>query len=112
MYDPNRKAESLPYISTGGRTRRRFFIPLLPQYGEKTPFHRQEIQSKGLDETDISAALEIARLLKQMPEEYKHRALYFFLLYKYTDFDLNQPFQEQYEQNNKRLITSLEAMIS
>lgn len=62
--------------------------------------------------TDISAALEIARLLKQMPEEYKHRALYFFLSYKYTDFDLNQPFQEQYEQNNKRLITSLEAMIS
>lgn len=61
---------------------------------------------------DISTTLEIARLLKQMPEEYKHRALYFFLLYKYTDFNLDQPFQEQYEQNNKRLITSLEAMIS
>ncbi len=40
---------------------------------------------------------EIARLLRQIPETHKHRALFFFLLYKYTDFDLDQPFQEQYE---------------
>ena len=60
---------------------------------------------------DISAALEIARLLRQIPEAYKHRALFCFLLYKYTDFDLDQPFQKQYENNNKKLIASLEAMI-
>lgn len=61
---------------------------------------------------DISAVPEIARLLRQIPEKYKHRALFFFLLYKYTDFDLDQPFQEQYERNNRELIVSLEAMIS
>lgn len=60
---------------------------------------------------DISAALEIARLLRQIPEIHKQRALFCFLLYKYTDFDLDQPFQKQYENNNKKLIASLEAMI-
>ena len=34
-----------------------------------------------------------------------------FLLYKYTDFDLDQPFQEQYEKNNQKLIASLKAMV-
>ena len=61
---------------------------------------------------DISAVPEIARLLRQIPEKYKRRALFCFLQYKYTDFDLDQSFQEQYEQNNKKLIASLEAMIS
>ena len=61
---------------------------------------------------DISAVPEIARLLRQIPEKYKHRALFFFLLYKYTDFDLDQPFQEQYERNNRELIASLEAISS
>ena len=60
---------------------------------------------------DISAALEIARLLRQIPEIHKQRALFYFLLYKYTDFDLDQPFQKQYENNNEKLIASLEAMI-
>ena len=60
---------------------------------------------------DISAVSEIAQLLRQIPETHKHRALFCFLLYKYTDFDLDQPFQEQYEKNNQKLIASLKAMV-
>lgn len=60
---------------------------------------------------DISAALRITQLLRQIPEIYKHRVLLYFLVCKYTDFDLEQPFLEQYEQKNEELIAALEAMI-
>ena len=62
--------------------------------------------------TDISSALSIAKLLRQIPKSRKTEALLSFLIYKYTEYDLDQPFQKQYEQNNKKLIASLEAMIS
>lgn len=62
--------------------------------------------------TDISSALSIAKLLRQIPKSRKTEALLPFLIYKYTEYDLDQPFQEQYEQNNQKLIASLEAMIS
>ena len=73
---------------------------------------RSTPEDRAFVNADISAVPEIARLLRQIPETHKHRALFFFLLYKYTDFDLDQPFQEQYERNNRELIASLEAMIS
>lgn len=60
---------------------------------------------------DVFAALEIAQLLRQIPERKKPKALFSCMLYRYTDFDLNQPFLMQYEQNHKKLIASLEALI-
>lgn len=61
--------------------------------------------------TDLSKLSEIAELLRQIPAVRKPEALLYFLKFKYTDFDLDQPFQKQYENNNKKLIASLEAMI-
>ncbi len=60
---------------------------------------------------DVSAALEITQLLRKIPESEKPKALFCFMLYKYTDFDLDQPFLMQYKQNHKKLIASLEALI-
>ena len=55
--------------------------------------------------------LRIAKLLKQIPENEKVHALPLFLYYKYTAFDLDRPFMEQYRENNGRLLTVLEKMI-
>lgn len=61
--------------------------------------------------TDISSALSIAKLLRQIPKSRKTEALLPFLIYKYTEYDLDRPFQKQYEQNNQKLIASLEAIV-
>ena len=50
VYNPDRKTASLPYLSIGSGARWRFLFPVLSQYGEGPPFHRQEIQSTELDE--------------------------------------------------------------
>ncbi len=60
---------------------------------------------------DFSSALPIAQLLKKIPAIRKTEALLDFIACKYTDYHLEQPFLEQYEQNNKRLTASLEALI-
>lgn len=60
---------------------------------------------------DFASALPIAKLLKKIPETRKPEALLAFMACKYTDYHLDQPFLEQYEQNNKKLMASLEALI-
>lgn len=68
-------------------------------------------EDRAFVKADVSATLEIARLLRQIPESEKTRALLYFMSCKYTDYDLDQPFLMQYEQNHKKLIASLEALI-
>ncbi|WP_283684713.1 YkgJ family cysteine cluster protein [Parablautia sp. Marseille-Q6255] len=60
---------------------------------------------------EVEVVLRIAKLLKQIPENEKVHALPLFLYYKYTAFDLDRPFMEQYRENNGRLLTVLEKMI-
>lgn len=60
-------------------------------------------------ETD--AVLRIAKLLKQIPEKEKAHALQLFLYYKYTAFELDRPFMEQYQENNRRLLMALEKIV-
>lgn len=61
-------------------------------------------------ETDIGSVQEIARLLEKLPLERKKRALLQFLRYKYSDFDLDRSFTDQYRRNNDRLLSVLRKM--
>ncbi|MFQ7111915.1 MAG: hypothetical protein ACLRP9_10040 [Anaerovoracaceae bacterium] len=46
-------------------------------------------------------------MLERVPECDKPRALMLFIRYKYSDFDLDKTFIEQYKRNNNRLIAAL-----
>lgn len=58
-------------------------------------------------ETDVGSARELALLLEKIPEYRKPQALMLFLRYKYSDFDLDKPFTEQFRSNNEKLLTAL-----
>lgn len=64
-------------------------------------------QDYGFWETDIGSAQEIARLLGKLPLEQKKGALLQFLRYKYSDFDLDRSFTDQYRRNNDQLLSVL-----
>ena len=56
---------------------------------------------------DLGSAPDIARLMRRIPEAHRQQAMFLFWRYKYSDFDLNQPFLGQYEKNLQRLIAAL-----
>ena len=56
---------------------------------------------------DFRTAREIAQLLRRVPEENKVRALLCFQRLKYGDFELDKPFQPQYEENIQCLLEFL-----
>lgn len=56
---------------------------------------------------EYNTVKEIAQLLERVPECDKLRALMLFIRYKYSDFDLDKSFIEQYKRNNNRLIAAL-----
>lgn len=60
---------------------------------------------------DFRSAIPIAALLRRIPESRKKDALLLFLRYKYSDFDLDKPFQAQYEKNIETLLASLKTLI-
>ena len=62
-------------------------------------------------ETDVGSAQEIARLLEQLPLERKKGALLQFLRYKYSDFDLDKSFTEQFRSNNQKLLEVLRNLV-
>lgn len=59
---------------------------------------------------DIGSAQEIAKLLSMIPLELRERALSYFLHYKYSEFDLDKSFVDQYRRNNDRLLSVLRKM--
>lgn len=60
---------------------------------------------------DFRSTIPIADLMRRIPESRKKDALLLFLRYKYSDFDLDKPFQEQYEKNIETLLASLKTLI-
>ncbi len=62
-------------------------------------------------ETDVGSAQEIARLLEKLPLERKKGALLHFLRYKYSDFDLDKSFTEQFRSNNQKLLEVLRGLV-
>lgn len=59
---------------------------------------------------DFGSVKEIAKLLKKMPKSRMSRAFFLFLRYKYSDFNLDKPFIEQYKENNQMLLEALRKM--
>lgn len=59
---------------------------------------------------DYGAAKEIAILMRSVPEIRKTQAVFLFLRYKYSEFDLDKPFLEQFRRNQERLIFALRAL--
>lgn len=62
-------------------------------------------------ETDVGSVQEIARLLDQLSLDQKKRALLQFLRYKYSDFDLDKSFTEQFRSNNQKLLEALRSLV-
>ena len=56
---------------------------------------------------EYSTVQEIARLLEKVPECDKPRAMMLFIHYKYSNFDLDKSFINQYNHNNSCLIAAL-----
>ncbi len=61
-------------------------------------------------ETDVGSAREIALLLEKIPQDKLPQALLFFLRYKYSDFNLDRPFTEQFRSNTQKLLTVLKKL--
>lgn len=59
---------------------------------------------------DYGAAKEIAGLLRSIPEVRRTQAAFLFLRYKYSEFDLDKPFLEQFRRNQERLFYALKAL--
>lgn len=58
-------------------------------------------------DTDVGSARDIAMLLEKIPQDRMKQALFFFLRYKYSDFDLDKPFIPQFKNNNQKLLDAL-----
>ncbi len=61
---------------------------------------------------DYGAARDIARLLREIPEQDKARAIMLFQLYKYSAYDLGKPFLPQFQGNQEKLLYSLRQLAS
>ncbi len=61
---------------------------------------------------DLGSALDIARLMRRVPETHRTQAMLLFWRYKYSDFDLDQPFLDQYAKNLLKLKAALSMLAS
>ena len=61
-------------------------------------------------QADYAKAAPIAMLLKQIPEERKSEALLHFHRLRYSEYDLEQPFLEQFQRNQEKLLAVLARM--
>ena len=62
-------------------------------------------------ETDVGSAQEIAKLLEKLFLGQKKGALLQFLRYKYSEFDLDKSFTEQFRNNNQKLLEALGSLV-
>ena len=62
-------------------------------------------------EADAASVVPIARLLQDIPQKEQTIALLHFIRFKYSDFDLDQPFVPQYKRNMAKLEAVLQQMI-
>lgn len=72
-----------------------------PKNWMKTRFTKED---QDFLKADYGAAREIAILLRKVPESEKTRAVMYFLMCKYSDYDLGKPFQPQFERNQMKLL--------
>ena len=60
---------------------------------------------------DPECSVRIARMLRKIPRQMLNRALLLMLHYRYSNYDLEQPFMPQYKRKNGRLLAALQKMI-
>lgn len=60
---------------------------------------------------DVGTAGKIAQLLLRIPEEKKSQAVLLFWRYKYSEYELEKPFMEQYQHNILALIQALKVLL-
>lgn len=63
-------------------------------------------------EADAASVVPIAKLLQDIPQKEQTIALLHFIRFKYSDFDLDQPFVPQYKRNMAKLEAVLQQMIT
>ena len=61
-------------------------------------------------QTDFGGAKDIAELLHKIPERNRTQAVMHFLRLKYSEYDLDQPFLDQYRRNQEKLLAILNRM--
>ncbi len=76
-----------------------------PKTWMKTRFTKEDQEFL---QADYGAAGEIAMLLRKVPESERSRAVMFFLMYKYSDYDLDMPFLPQFKRNQAKLLAVLQ----
>lgn len=64
-------------------------------------------QDREFWEIDVGSARDLAQLLGRVPQEQKARAMLLFLLYRYSDFDLEKAFIPQFRDNTEKLLEAL-----
>lgn len=67
-------------------------------------------ETRAFLQVDYANAVPIARLLRQIPEERKTGALLHFHRLRYSEFDLDKPFLEQFQHNQEALLAILARM--
>lgn len=61
---------------------------------------------------DYQSVPKIAGLLRRIPEHNRNRAIALFLWYRYSDYDLDRSFLEQFSSNMEKLQMELRALAS
>lgn len=56
---------------------------------------------------DYAAIRQYGKLLRQMTPAQIEHLLFQFLFYRYWNYDLSKPFQEQFEHNQRQLLAFL-----
>lgn len=67
-------------------------------------------QDREFWEIDVGSARELAQLLDRIPQGRKAQAMFLFLLYRYSDFDLEKAFIPQFRNNTVKLLEALRAI--
>lgn len=66
---------------------------------------------RALFEKEMAAVPELGRLIRQLSHKQQEGFLFRLLYYRYFNFDLDQPFLEQYDRNQAALFQELKALI-
>lgn len=67
-------------------------------------------EARAFMQADFADTVPIARLLRSIPEHGKNEALFHFHRLRYSEYNLDRPFLEQFLQNQKQLLIILGRM--
>ena len=64
-------------------------------------------KTKNIVKREYEIATELGKLMRAIAPAMRQGIVFKVLYYRYYNFDLDQPFQPQYEQNNRHLLADL-----